>query len=281
MRNFTLGFFLLLTSFAASSQNCPTPNGMIATGLKLENNCFMYVINAIPQSNVYIFSSAHGQLGTGVADAQGRVLISYNCASGPVSSVLSLLANGDYCDVATISQPITLPVKWSSFNTKIVTAGVQLSWSTSYEFNNEKFFIEKSTDGRNYEVVGEVAGAGNALETQTYAFTDGTYTTGSIAYYRIRQVDIDKSNSYSKVAYVNTSKNAGVVKIFPNPFVNEIQLTGISAADLKKANVQLFTVAGTQVKYEISGSNAIRINDAPSGVYILTVNGKSYKLLKN
>lgn len=281
MRNFTLGFFALLASVAVSAQNCPKPQGMVATGFNLNGNCFMFVISAIPNSNVTIFSDVNGLIGTGTADANGEVVIPYTCASGPVTSVLSLLPNGNYCNVVTISNPITLPVKWSSFNTKVVPQGVLLSWATSYEFNNEKYFIEKSTDGRNYKVIGELAGSENGVANRAYSFTDGSYTSGAIAYYRIRQVDLDKAFTYSKVVYVNTSKNAGPVKIFPNPFVNEIQLTGISSAEINRGNVKLYSVAGTQVNYEISGSNAIRINDAPAGVYLLMVSGKTFKLLKN
>lgn len=281
MRNFTLGLIALFSTIAASAQNCPTSNGMVGTGFAPGGNCFMFVQNAIPNSEVYLFNNTTGLIAQGTANAQGNATINYVCANGPVSNILSRLPSGEYCDKFIISQQAVLPVKWSSFTTRVVPQGVQLNWSTSYEFNNEKYFVEKSSDGQNYKVVGEVAAGGDALETTSYQFIDGTYSTGTVAYYRIRQVDIDRSTTYSKVVYVNTSKSTGAVKIFPNPFVNEIQLTGINSADLNKGTVQLFTIAGTRVNYEISGSNAIRINNAPAGVYILTVNGKSYKLLKN
>ncbi|MET0638354.1 MAG: T9SS type A sorting domain-containing protein [Chitinophagaceae bacterium] len=281
MRNFTLGFIALLSTFAASSQSCPTPNGMIAIGIKQSGGCFMFVQNAIPGSDVFLFSRNTGLIAQGVANASGNATITYACASGPVDNILSRLPSGAYCDQFTITQQAVLPVKWSSFTTRIVSQGVQLNWSTSYEFNNEKYYVEKSTDGQNYKVIGEVESDGDALETSSYQFTDGSYSSGAVAYYRIRQVDIDRTATYSKVVYVNTSKTSGPVKIFPNPFSNEIQLTGINSAEITKGNVKLYTVAGTQVNYDISGSNAIRINNAPAGVYILVVNGKSYKLLKN
>ncbi|RYY63058.1 MAG: T9SS type A sorting domain-containing protein [Chitinophagaceae bacterium] len=281
MRNFTLGLISLLSTIAASAQTCPTTNGMIATGFSPDGNCFMFVQNAIPNSTVYLFSNTTGLIAQGPANAQGNATITYNCASGPVNNILSRLPSGEYCDKFLITQQAVLPVKWSSFTTRVVTGGVQLNWSTSYEFNNEKYFVEKSSDGVNYKVVGELESGGDALETTRYQYTDGSYSVGTVAYYRIRQVDIDRSATYSKVVYVNTSKSSGPVKIFPNPFVNEIQLTGLNSAEITKGNVKVFTIAGTQVNYEISGSNAIRINDAPAGVYILSVNGNSYKLLKN
>jgi len=288
MRNFTLGLFtVLFFSVAANAQlACPRPSGMRANGFTLGGNCFFFVQFTIPNSTVFLYNdngtvlNSNGTPVSGVSNSEGNITLQIPCNAAPIVAVLSILPNGQYCDIATITNPITLPVKFSSFTSKLVTGGVLLQWSTSYELNNEKYVVEKSTDGRTYTALGEVEGGENGLLDQHFSFTDRTFSQGSVAYYRIRQVDIDGASAYSKVVYVNTSKTAANLRIFPNPFVNEVQLTGLNSADLNKGNVKLFNVAGVQINYEISGTNAIRVN-APSGVYILTVNGQSYKLIKN
>ncbi len=289
MRNFTLGLFtLLFFSVASNAQlSCPTPGGMRANGINLNGSCFFFIQNAIPGSTVFIYNESgtvlntNGTPASAVANTHGEVVVPFPCNQVPITSVLSILPNGQYCNIVSITNPVILPVKFSSFTSKLVSQGVLLQWSTSYELNNERYVIEKSTDGRNYAAIGETEGGENGLLTQLFNFTDASYTSGNIAYYRIRQVDIDGSSTYSKVVYVNTSRSAGQLKIFPNPFVNEIQLTGLSAADLNKGNVKLFNVAGQQINYEIVGTNAIRVDNAPAGVYVLSVNGMSYKLIKN
>ncbi len=282
MRIFTLALLAVVFSVQSARAQCTTPGGMIATSLTLNGNCFMYVQNAIPFSSVSIYSN-NGYAGQSFANGTGFAYVSYSCASNPIVSVLSISLDGDsICNVATISTPIPLPVKFSAFTSKIVAQGVLLKWSTSYELNNEKYIIEKSTNGSTYQAIGQVASGDNSIEVKDYQFIDASFQAGQSAYYRIRQVDIDQTTTFSKVVYVNDGKTSGPIKVFPNPFANEIQISGIRSADLNKGNVRLFNLAGAAVNYTISGSNAIRVDsNIPAGVYVLMVNGQSYKISKN
>ncbi len=287
MRNFTLTLFsfiaLSLASLQSSAQ-CPNASGMVATPLTGGSNCFMYVQFAIPNSNVSLYNAGGTFLGQGTADASGRAVVIYPCASGPVTGVLSiLLSTGASCAVVNIANPATLPVKLTSFNGTITTQGTLLKWATSYEFNNAKYIVEKSVDGTNYQPIGEVGAIDNVLATKNYSFTDAAFRSGDAAYYRLKQVDIDGRFTYSKVVYVNGSKSGSVkVKIFPNPFVNEIQVTGISSAEMNKGNIRLYNVTGAQVDFQISGANAIQVADnLPAGLYILKVKDAAYKIMKN
>jgi hypothetical protein len=289
MRNFTLTFLFcaFLSAFSiSSSAQCPNASGMVATPLSGGTNCFMYVQFALPNSNVSLYNGAGTFLGQGNADAAGRAVVLYPCASGPVTGVLSIvLATGVSCSVVNIANPATLPVKLTGFNGTITPQGALLKWATSYEFNNAKYVIEKSATGANgsYQPVGEVAASTSELASKNYSYTDASFKSGDAAFYRLKQVDIDGTSTYSKVVYVNSSKTGGVkLKVFPNPFVSEVQLVGISAADLNKNNVRLFNSTGAQVQFKISGSNAIQVDEnAPSGVYILKVKDAAYKLIKN
>jgi hypothetical protein len=47
-----------------------------------------------------------------------------------------------------------------------------LQWTTASEQNSDSFFIEKSTDGSNFIIIGSVAAAGNSTEVRKYSFTD-------------------------------------------------------------------------------------------------------------
>lgn len=285
MRNFT---FLFLCNFAfsvfafKSNAQCPTPAGMVATSLQFNGNCYMLVQAAIPSSNVSIYNGT-GYVAQASASAQGIALVPFPCSANPITAVISLAAGGNFCNTVSISLPITLPVKIISFTSQITAQGVLLKWTTSYELNNSKYVIEKSDDGRTYQTIGEKAGSENSFTDKNYQFSDINFKTGDIAFYRLRQVDIDGKSSYSKVVYVNNSKAGGqVVKIFPNPFINEIQVAGISSANLNKGNIRFYNSTGGQVSFELSGSNAIKVSpDLPNGLYFLTIKGSAYKILKN
>lgn len=284
MRIFTLSLFtaLFFTSLSVNAQ-CTFPQGMAAQPYKYDNQCIMFIQFAIPGSNVSI-ANANGYVAQGTAGVDGSVGIPYDCAERPITGVLSITTSGQFCTTVIFATEVTLPVKFESFTVEATTPGALLKWSTSFEFNNAKYIVEKSIDGRSYQTVGEVAGAINSIELNRYTFTDATFKPGDIAFYRLKQVDLDGTSAFSKVVYINNSKDKSqTLRIAPNPFLNEdIQLIGISASELNKKNIRIFNLAGKQINFEFTGSNAMRLDPSlPKGMYFLNINGSSYKLLKN
>lgn len=286
MKNFTLSllFSVALTTLAVRSQaQCPTPTGMTGTAVTIGGNCFFIVQFAIPGSNVSIYN-ANGYVADASANAQGLAFVPYPCAASPITAIVSLTTGGASCTNFTISAgaPVPLPIKLTSFTAHLVQQGVLLKWETAFEIDNEKYVIEKSTDGSNFTRIGELAGSGSTLDKNNYSYADASLGANEVAYYRLKQIDIDGKFTYSKVVYVNTGATKGALRIAPNPFASDIQLIGISAADLNGNNIRLHNIAGAAVKFEISGSNSIRVDPAaPQGMYFLTVNGQAYKLMKN
>lgn len=286
MRIFTLSLFsalsLTLASLSVNAQ-CPFPQGMTAQPYKYLGQCYINIQFAIPGSNVSI-TNVNGYVAQTTADASGNAFLHYDCLEGPITGVLSLTAGGQFCNTAVFATEVILPVKFESFTVEAAAPGALLKWSTSFEFNNAKYLVEKSVDGRSYQTVGEVAGAINSVELNHYTFTDATFKAGDVAFYRLKQVDLDGTSKYSKVVYINNSKDKSqTLRIAPNPFLNEdIQLIGISSSELNKKNIRVYNLAGKQINYEFTGSNAIRLDPSlPKGMYFLNVNGSSYKLLKN
>ncbi|MCG2617089.1 T9SS type A sorting domain-containing protein [Terrimonas sp. NA20] len=287
MRIFTLGLlsvlFFTVASVNANAQ-CTRPQGMTAQPYKLQGLCYIYIQFAIPNSNVSI-ANVDGYVAQGTAGPNGAVTIPYDCAKAPITGVQSLTVGGQICTQVQFAQEVILPVKFESITVEVAAAGgALLKWSTSFEFNNAKYIVEKSADGRSYSAVGEVAGAVNSIELNKYSFTDASYKAGDVSFYRLKQVDFDGTTSFSKVVYINSSAKAGQsVRVAPNPFLNEdIQLIGVKAADMNKNNIRVFNLAGKQLSFEISGSNAIRLDPSlPKGVYFVNIGGASHKLLKN
>ncbi len=88
--------------------------------------------------------------------------------------------------------------------------GTMLTWSTAFEEDNSIFIVEKSEDGANFGNLGTVEGAGNSMDIREYNFLD-IMATASRTYYRLKQVDIDGSFSYSDVV--------SVPQVFTNNFM--------------------------------------------------------------
>ncbi|MDA0196847.1 MAG: VCBS repeat-containing protein [Bacteroidetes bacterium] len=117
-----------------------------------------------------------------------------------VANTLTLTAltgtDGSSCESFSV-----LPVELVSFSGKAGNESIVLDWVTATEVNNDRFEIERSVDGANWDVVGTVVGAGSSEDFLTYEFTDRRPVIG-INYYRLRQVDFDGAHEYHKAIFV-------------------------------------------------------------------------------
>lgn len=91
-----------------------------------------------------------------------------------------------------------LPIKLISFTIN----DNKLCWVTSTEENNEKFIIETSIDGINWDYLYQCKGAGTSNNVLRYTYIDTNSYTG-IVYYRLKQVDYNGDFSYSNIIYNN------------------------------------------------------------------------------
>ena len=103
-----------------------------------------------------------------------------------------------------------LPVSLLYFTAEIITnEHVKLQWETVSEQNNDRFEIERSSDGIIYDIIGIVDGNGNTNESITYIFNDRFPSTG-FNYYRFRQVDYDGNWEYSNTVAVKLLDNSDI-----------------------------------------------------------------------
>lgn len=111
-----------------------------------------------------------------------------------------------------------LPVEVNSFRaTPLPNNTVKLDWMTESERNNDFFSIEQSTDGGDWNKIGEVKGAGNSLTQLAYEWTDFTPTNG-LSYYRLQQTDYDGNSTYlDPVSVLREEKTNGKLSVSPNP----------------------------------------------------------------
>jgi hypothetical protein len=175
---------------------------------------------------------------------------------------LTSVANGcSYSDQVTLEVFEYLPVELLSFDVNCVEDNSkEITWSTASERNSAYFSIEKSSDGIDWKEINRVEGAGNSTSILQYSMIDSAKDENTI-YYRLNQFDSDgKSKLYDAVSAI--CKEGETIRIFPNP-----------TTDGK------FTLS-KDVEYTIFDSVGNKINSIEkSGVYILLIEGKLYKLV--
>lgn len=170
-----------------------------------------------------------------------------------------------------------LPVELVSFTAQVRSAAIVLNWQTASEKNNDKFVVERSVDGRVFQPIVTVKGAGSTSAAINYTTTDSQPLPGT-SYYRLQQLDLDGSTHYSpvlSVANANTNATALGLAAYPNPVANRLTL------DLQG----LPEAAGTALLRNLSGQlvatlplsatrlQELDVHSLPAGTYFLQVAG--------
>ena len=96
-----------------------------------------------------------------------------------------------------------LPVKFIGFTLTRKNNDVLVQWSTSEELNADRYELERSFDGANWNMVALIAAAGTTSSVQNYSYNDRNAGSRSV-YYRIRQVDVDGQFTYTPVKSVRS-----------------------------------------------------------------------------
>ncbi len=111
-----------------------------------------------------------------------------------------------------------LPVTWLSVDVSLVNnQRPKITWSTAQEINNEWFHVEKSYNGENWSVIGQLKGKGNYKGVSVYTYEDLPLIRS--CYYRIRQIDYDGKWEHSEVRYI-VPGHTGETEIYPTLLEN-------------------------------------------------------------
>ena len=170
---------------------------------------------------------------------------------------------------------LILPVELSFFETKLDQEQVILNWQTASEQNNEGFEIERSADGRQWEMIGFEAGQGNATQKHDYRFVDEKPMRGN-NYYRLRQIDFDGHFDYSNIRLVVVENGeTGSFGFYPNPIAAGQMLT-LTDLHADFTGVILMDVLGRQVLEQAvpENNNSLQIelpSDLKNGIYLLAL----------
>src|SRR5690606_29109334 len=128
---------------------------------------------------------------------------------------------GDYGTILkTINGGGIIPVELSLFTATFKNKSVYLNWVTSSELNSRGFEIERSTNKKDFRLVGFKEGNGTTTEEHSYSFVDDLFGVNSYKlYYRLKQIDFNGSFEYSDIVEVEmTPTEFSLSQNYPNPF---------------------------------------------------------------
>jgi hypothetical protein len=159
---------------------------------------------------------------------------------------------------------------------------VSLEWTTVRETDNDVFYVEHSTDGILFTVIGQVptrAPGGSSVSPLEYHHTHLQPVNGN-NYYRLRQVNKKGSISYSNTINISFSLPVWSAHAWPNPVKNRLLLTLYTDRpanyELRVVNM-LGQVAMIQRITSIQGYNNYTLNTIAlkPGMYILFIHDQT------
>jgi parallel beta-helix repeat protein len=162
-----------------------------------------------------------------------------------------------------------LPVDMLSFKaTKKGNNAVQLDWATLNEEKLNRYEIERSLDGKNFEPIG-FAKAMNSKAQYNYRYVDNNIPeTAADVYYRLRIVQQDNSFKYSRIESVFMSNNPKII-FYPNPTTGAFSIKD----NVVIREMHVINANGQVVKTLNPNSQEHDVSSLPPGIYIIKFTG--------
>lgn len=178
-----------------------------------------------------------------------------------------------------------LPIELTSFTAEKYNndKDALLKWHTASELNNDHFDVEVAggivtTSGElEFRKIGEVKGNNTSAIEHNYSFVDRELNKAGVRYYRLRQVDIDGTVSFSEIRAVEFSNNdLALTAVYPNPATDRLTVSTVSS-EVKQVTVTVNDILGRVItEQEIKMQKGttlmnIDVSGLPQGVYFLNI----------
>ena len=113
-----------------------------------------------------------------------------------------------------------LPIELVSFDGEYKNKSNFLYWTTATELNNKGFNLQRSLDGINFKNISFINGHLNSQSINNYAYNDNSYDY-TINYYRLEQIDLNETKTYSRIISIDNSNDIKKVIIKRTNYIGQ------------------------------------------------------------
>jgi len=184
----------------------------------------------------------------------------------------------------------SLPLNILNFSVKEKDKYNSLNWNTFNEIDIDKFIIEKSFNGFDFEILTKIKPKETKKSINHYIANDKK--PYNLTYYRLKAFDLDGKFSTSKIISIDRNIKSGlkINSVYPNPTQDNISITYFSDQD-ENTYVYIYAISGKLMKMQKIDSNYgvnkkdINLRMFPKGEYIIKLVNKTeievMKFIKN
>jgi len=225
--------------------------------------------NLTVSGGVVTVSTSAGTIGTVIDNNNGTYTVILTSAIAPAAATISYSINGTAAsNTATVTFSSTLAVNWGNVFAYRVTHTVKVLWNTLQEINVSHFDVERSFDGREWEIAIPFVPGNNLSAAHSYAEADPDYLTERL-YYRIKQTDKNGRTTYSSVCVVASDNGIEKVVVYPVPVQSAFHIDNIDPKRIRK--IELITLNGSIVRTWFNAQETYDISNFAKGLYIVKI----------
>ncbi len=237
----------------------------------LRNQAISGTINSSSFAARVDIPTGQGPQGIVIGDVDGDSKPDLITSNDFVLSSLSVLRNTD----------IVVPITITSFKAFTKNSGIQVEWNTQNETNFDRYEVEKSTNGFNFNKAGTIVAKGLA----NYDWFDISPSKGD-NYYRLKMIDKDNSYKYSSIVNVKIGSIKNIFTVVGNPIKNKI--VELQMRNVEKGNytISVYNNIGQQIMSKIivhgggSATQTLYLSKVYKGTYQLSITGSNIRITK-
>ncbi len=164
---------------------------------------------------------------------------------------------------------------------------VEISWATAIEKNNDYMVVQRSANGRDFEDLQMIKGAGNS-QSPIYYNIDDRHPLKGESFYRLKQVDFDGTTVYHKVRRIYIKSKNNPILVYPT-IVSENITVSFDQKITDDAMIYIFDMNGQRLISQQFTPGTKELNIAvsalPKGIYFVNIQEQqrqqTFKIIKN
>ncbi|MBF35622.1 MAG: hypothetical protein CL838_00190, partial [Crocinitomicaceae bacterium] len=173
-----------------------------------------------------------------------------------------------------------LPIDLVSFTGVCENNETEIEFVVASQINNDYFSIYRSTNVTDWNLVGEIEGAGNTNTQLTYKWIDNNPLSG-VSYYKLAQTDYDgTSEAFSPIAVMCEASAIDGYSVYPNP-ANEVLNIDLELENFQgdDVSIEVIDINGKIIQLQQVQLNRgynhleVDLSEIPSGVYMINFVG--------
>lgn len=196
-----------------------------------------------------------------VAGQQIRFEFTFRVVNRPNENIL-------FDDLSLTVQGGPLPVTFEGFVArKTDNDAVKLLWNVGEEINVKGYYVETSTNGKDFTAAGYVAATGKKVYSLNYA----DKLNGTV-YFRVKNVDYNGSSKYTAIIKLYSKETTlSQIEIYPLPAHDQVTIQHNLSSD--RATITLYSNDGKLIMQKLVLPNTLQtqlnISNVNGGLYIV------------